>query len=150
MEPLANVDPDEKGKAPTLKRKMEFIFPMEGKLMSDALKITRTLRSLAGMRDPAPGENSSVGGGRQGVQERGNGKEGEEAHTPCWNAGKSSRLIAVDEKEEWAENILSSGARTKFEMYKADELSSRIDHTIYEVCIIYSLVFMLCIITIVM
>lgn len=47
--------------------------------------------------------------------------------------GKNSRLTLMDEKKEWAENILSPGARTKFEIYKGKEPGSRIYHVLYEV-----------------
>lgn len=50
VEPLASLDPKEQGMVPLLKQKMDFSTPMEGKLMGDAMKITRTSRRLAGMR----------------------------------------------------------------------------------------------------
>lgn len=42
VEPLASIDPKEKDEVPLLKPKMDFGVPMEGKLMSDAMKITKT------------------------------------------------------------------------------------------------------------
>lgn len=47
VQPLASIKPKGKGAVPPLKWKMEFSTPMEGKLMSDAMKITRTSRRLA-------------------------------------------------------------------------------------------------------
>lgn len=61
VEPLATIEPKGKGAMPPLKPKMEFSTPMEGKLMSDAMKITKTSRRLAGLRPPTTGGSSSTG-----------------------------------------------------------------------------------------
>lgn len=90
------------------------------------------------MRSP-PRESSSVGEKQrvQEVQEIGKGKGIEKVYTPCWNVRKSSQLTSVDEKKEWVENILPPGARTKFEIYKADEPCMKYNN-------IYNLVFCWC------
>lgn len=86
-----------------------------------AMKIPRTSRRLARMRSPMPGGSSNVGE-RQEVQEVleiVKEKGSEEVYASCWNVGKSSRMISVNEKSEWVENILPPGARIKFEVYKS-------------------------------
>lgn len=62
-------------------------------------------------------------------------KEGalEAVYMPYWNVGKMSRLISVDEKKKWVDNIMPPGAKTKFEIYKGTELGDRIYHIVYEV-----------------
>lgn len=55
----------------------------------------------------------------------------------CWNVRKNRRLTSMDEKKEWTENILSPGARVKFEIYKREKLGSRIDHAVYEVICVH-------------
>lgn len=136
VEPLARIDPEEKDEAFPLKRKMNFNIPWEGQLMSDAIKIPRISRRLEGMRPPTPGGSSSVGKRQevQEVHEIAKEKGSERVYESCWNIGKSSRMISVDEKREWVGNILPSGARTKFEVDKSEELVSHIDHALYEVC----------------
>lgn len=60
---------------------------------------------------------------------------------PCQNISKVSRLTSVEEKNEWVENIMPPGARTKFEVYKDVELGSQLDHNIYEVIIMLVKIF---------
>lgn len=67
VEPLASIDPKDKGVVPLLKPNMEFSKPREKKLMKDVMKITRTSRRLAGIRLPTSGDSSSAGLG-QGAQ----------------------------------------------------------------------------------
>lgn len=61
VELLASIEPKRKGVVPLLKQKMEFSTPMEGILMSDVMKITRTSRRSAGLRSPTTGGSSSAG-----------------------------------------------------------------------------------------
>lgn len=114
---------------------MEFSTPMEGKLMSDAMKITRTSRRLAGLRPPTTGGSSSTGVSKGTQASKVIEREGaaEAVYTLYWNVGKMSRLISVDETKEWVNNILPPGTKTKFEIYKDADLGGRIDHIVYEV-----------------
>lgn len=92
VEPLASIDPTEKGRVPPLKRKMGFEMHLESKLMGDTIKIIRTSRRLAGMKPLTPGGSSSVGGSA-GIQgSRSFEKSGEKGavYTPCWNVDKHS------------------------------------------------------------
>lgn len=66
------------------------------------------------------------------MREEEKGKMGGEVYTPCWNVGKNSWLTSMDEKKEWADNILPPSAKIKFEIYKGEELGNRIDHAVYE------------------
>lgn len=68
-------------------------------------------------------------------QEVGKGDQGVGVYVPCWNVSKVYRLTSLDEKNEWVENLIPPGARTKFEIYKDVELNSRLDHNIHEVLI---------------
>lgn len=135
VEPLAIIDSKEKVGVPPLKQKMDFGMHMEGKLMSDAMKIIRTSRRLAGIKPPTQRRSSSARGkqGAQEMREEEKGKVGREVYTPCWNVKKNNRLTSVDERKEWAENILPLRAKTKVEIYPGKELGGRIDHAIYEV-----------------
>lgn len=85
VEPLASIDPGEKGGVLPLKRKVDFDMPMEGKLVSDFIKITRTSRMLVGMRPQTPGGSRCTGGKQQvqGVKEMGKKKMVEEVYTLC-------------------------------------------------------------------
>lgn len=135
VKPLASIDPTEKVGIFPLKRKMDFEMPLENKLIGDAMKITRTSRRLTGMKPSTAGGTGSAGGsaGIQGSK-RGKKCEGKGAvYTPYWNMDKHSRLTIVEERGEWVDNLLPPGAKTKFEVYKEEELGSRIDHTVYEV-----------------
>lgn len=75
---------------PLLKCKMDFSMPLKGKLMGDAMKITRTSQRLAGMRPSTLGGSSSAGGnqGAQGSKGPKKGEVAEEVYTSCWLMGK--------------------------------------------------------------
>lgn len=122
VEPPASIDHKEKRMVPPLKWKMDFSMPLEGKLMGNAMKITRTSRRLAGMR-PSTLRGSNSAGGNQRAQGS-KGEVAEEVYASCWAVGKNSRLTSMDEKKEWAENILPPGARMKFKIYKGEEPGS--------------------------
>lgn len=102
VEPLVSIEPKGKGAMPPLKRKMKFSTPMEGKLMFDAIKITRTSRRLAGLRPPIMGGSSSTGVSKGTQASKVIKREGaaEAVYMLYWNVGKMCRLISVDETKE--------------------------------------------------
>lgn len=123
---------------PPLKQKIESSTPMGEKLMTDAMRSTQTSRILAGLQVLTPGGSSSgtMGGAIQMPRVVEKERQEKGVYIPYWNVRKTSRLTTVDEKSEWVDNMLRSGARTKFEIFKKMELGSRLDHNIYEVRIL--------------
>lgn len=120
---------------PTLKGKMDFGMPLERKIMGDAMKITRTSCRLTGMKPPTRGGSSSARGsaGAQGSRGAKKSEMRGVVYTPYSNVDKHSRLTSMDERRDWVDNLLPPGAKTKFEVYKGEELGGRIDHAVYEV-----------------
>lgn len=84
--------------------------------MTNEMKGTRTSQRLVGLQAPTVGCTNvgSTGTATAVPQEVGRGDQGKSVYVPCWNISKVSRLTAVGEKNEWVDNIMPPGARTKY------------------------------------
>lgn len=138
LEPLALIEQMSKEILAPLKRKMEASTPLAGKLMADTMRSTRTSRRLAGLKTQSKGGSSSgtirkVTSSPIVIEKEGLAGE---IYMPYWNLSKTSRLTTLDEKRWWVDNMMLSGARIKFEIFKDTELGGHINHAIYELILL--------------
>lgn len=120
LEPLASIELKVKSAATPVKQKAEMSIPVREKMMVNAFRSIRSSKQLARLRSGLMGASGSAASGNDKkievvtIEVEDDGPP-EDVYVPCWNLSKLTRLILLNEKREWVENIMPPGARVKFE-----------------------------------